>query len=320
MKRDHFRYPLLLLAVAAGLAWSSVARADDPHAQSREAITKLAASFSEAFAKGDAKALSEFWTPDGDMIDLTGRVTRGRQAIAEDFASGFKENKGLTVRIEVLSIRFPTPDTAVEDGITTVLTPDNGIPDRARYTNVLVKQDGKWLLSSVREEPFVPPSNAEQLRPLAWLLGEWSAEAKDAHVGLVRFEWSSDQNFILATRAVAVQDVLLDNGSSRIGWDPAAKMIRTWNFESDGGFGEGNWTLAGENKWVSRTSSVLSNGSITTATTTLTRTDPHTITWQATEQRLNGKAMPDSPLVRMTRAGSNAATTRPVTAAAAANH
>ena len=29
--------------------------------------------------------------------------------------------------------------------------------------------------------------------------------------------------------------------TQRIGWDPAAKQIRSWEFDSEGGFGEGTW-------------------------------------------------------------------------------
>lgn len=31
-------------------------------------------------------------------------------------------------------------------------------------------------------------------------------------------------------------------GTQVIGWDPAAGTIRSWMFDSDGGFGEGTWS------------------------------------------------------------------------------
>jgi SnoaL-like domain len=58
------------------------------------AITKTAEAFVEAFQKGDAKAVASFWTPDGDYVDLTGRLLNGRPAIEKDFAHHFAENKG----------------------------------------------------------------------------------------------------------------------------------------------------------------------------------------------------------------------------------
>jgi uncharacterized protein (TIGR02246 family) len=276
------------------------AGADDA-AEERAAIRKKAEAFAAAFQKADAKALAAFWTPDGDLVDVDGRAVKGREAIAEEFARLFAENKGLTLQIEIASVRFPIPNTAIEDGTTMVIPPDGGPPSRARYTNTLVKQDGTWLLASVREAPYVPASNYEHLRPLEWIIGEWVEDTKDAHVGRVLFEWAQGQNFIIGMRAVGVKDILLDDGSQRIGWDPAAKQIRSWNFESDGGFGHGTWQLDG-NKWVIRMSSVLRSGSLMTSTAILTRIDADTISVQGKDQQVNGKAMPDSPVIRMKRA------------------
>ena len=70
--------------------------------------------------------MAAFWTPDGDYVDPTGRVLNGRPAIEKDFADLFAQNKGLKLRIEVASLKFPTPDTAVEDGTTAVLAPMDG--------------------------------------------------------------------------------------------------------------------------------------------------------------------------------------------------
>ncbi len=301
MKRLSVQLVSLSLGFASILFSAPTARAEDTSAADRAAITKTAEAFVDAFQKGDANACANFWTPDGDYIDVDGRVLTGRQAIADDFTSFFAENKGLTVRIEVASIRFPTPDTAIEDGVTSILAPDASLPNRAHYTNLLVKKDGHWLLSSVRESPYIPPDNYQKLQPLEWTIGEWIEDTTGPHVGRIRFEWSPDRNFLLATRAVAVQDLLLDNGSQRIGWDPAAKILRSWNFESDGGFGEGSWTKDGD-KWVIKTSSVLRSGSLLTSTTVVTRIDPDTISWQMKDQQLDGKAVPDSPVVKMKRA------------------
>jgi hypothetical protein len=66
-------------------------------------------------------------------------VLNGRPAIEKDFDNLFAENKGLKLRIEIASLKFPTPDTAVEDGTTAVLAPDGTAPSRARYSNFFVK-------------------------------------------------------------------------------------------------------------------------------------------------------------------------------------
>src|SRR5437763_17088492 len=84
----------------------------------QEAIAKSAEAFVEAFHKGDAKALAAFWTADGDYTDQRGRHLKGQEAIEKAFKAFFTENKGLKLRINSDSLRFATPEVAIEDGTT----------------------------------------------------------------------------------------------------------------------------------------------------------------------------------------------------------
>lgn len=264
-------------------------------------ITQAAQAFVEAYERGDAKAIAAMWTPDADLIDVEGRVLKGRSAIEKDFADFFRENKGQKLRIDVESVRFVGPDMVIEDGTTSALAPDGSGSSRAHYTNVLVKRDGKWMIASVREAPYVPPSNQQNLQPLSWVIGEWADPVETGHQARVLFEWTPDRNFILASREVRVGDKFLDNGTQRIGWDPASKQFRCWNFEPDGGFGDGQWTLQPDGSWNVQTSSVLQSGHKATATTVVTRLDANTITYQAKNQTVDGKPVPDSAVVTMKR-------------------
>ena len=277
------------------------ARPTDSAATQTEEIRRTATAYVEAFHKGDAKALAGFWTPDGDYTDLGGRVLTGRDAIQDDFEHLFSENNGLTLRIEVGSVRFPTPDTAIEDGVTSVMSPTASVPNRARYTNVLVKRDGKWLLASVRESDYIPPNNQDHLRPLEWMIGEWQDSSTNGHVAHVVFDWSPDRNFIISQRAVQVEGTFLDNGTQRIGWDPAAKQIRSWNFEPDGGFGECVWTKDSDGRWMVKANAVLQSGHRTSATTLVTRLDHDTVTFQVKDQMADGNPLPDSAIITMRR-------------------
>jgi uncharacterized protein (TIGR02246 family) len=301
MKRISLIRSILPLALACALgSGGSPARAAESDPQ-EAAITKTAEAFVEAFQKGDAKAVAAFWTQDGDYVDLTGRVLNGRPAIEKDFADLFAENKGLKLRIEIASLKFPTTDTAVEDGTTAVLAPDGTAPSRARYSNFFVKKDGQWLLASVREAAYVPPSNYENLRGLEWVIGEWVDENPGGELARVSFAWSTDQNFIVSTRTVETKDGTLDRGTQWIGWDPVNKQIRSWNFEADGGFGEGAWTKDGD-KWIVKTTSVVADGSKVTATNIVSPLNVDTISLQSKEQTVEGKAIPDTKETKMKRA------------------
>lgn len=112
---------ILPLALVCATSRASVAESNP---QEEAAITKTAEAFVEAFQKGDAKAVAAFWTPDGYYVDATGRVLQGRSAIEKAFENFFAENKGLKLPIEVASLKFPTPNTAVEDGTTGVVAPE----------------------------------------------------------------------------------------------------------------------------------------------------------------------------------------------------
>jgi hypothetical protein len=193
-----------------------------------------------------------------------------------------------------------TPDVAIEDGTTTVMGPAGGPPSRARYTNVHVKKDGKWLLDSVREAPFVPPGNRDQLRGLEFLIGDWSEPGDKGEAAHVSFSWSESQNFIVSTFATTHKEIPVSGGTQWIGWDPVAKRIRSWSFEEDGGFGEGLWTRDGD-KLTIRSSAVLPDGKKLAGTATIAREDANSFSWQMKDRTLDGKPLPETPVVKFKR-------------------
>ena len=298
MKIILYSFPLTLVGV--GLCVIPVLRAAETDPRTTE-ITKTAEAFAEAFHKGDAKAVAALFTPDGDFIDENSRVLKGQKAIGDSFAQLFAANEGLKVRIDIASVRFPAPDLAIEDGTSTAIAPDGSAPSRARYTNVLVKKDGHWLLSSVREAPYTEPSNYEHLEGLEWMIGEWGDEQSSGPGGRVSFEWAPGKNFIIATRAVEFKDDTLDNGTEWIGWDPVTKQIHSWSFEADGGYGDSVWTKDGT-KWVVKSNSTITDGTKVSATHIITPVDANTVAWQSKDQTLNGKPLPDTKQIKMTRA------------------
>jgi uncharacterized protein (TIGR02246 family) len=287
----------LLAGLAAGPGLAQQPKGDP---KDLAALAKNAEAFIEAFHKGDAKALAAFWAPDGDYTDQAGRHLKGREAIEKLFQGLFAENKGLKVRIESDSLRFVTPEVAVEDGTTFVIPPDGSPPSRARYVNVHVKKDGKWLLSSVRDTPFVPPGNYEHLRGLEWAVGTWSSENDKGETEHLSLAWTDNQNFLVGTFAATAKDVAVARATHWIGWDPQAKRVRSWIFDAAGGFGEGAWTRDGD-KWAVKTTSVMQDGRKATATFLLGRVDADTLTLQAKDRAVDGKAIPDSKEVKLKR-------------------
>jgi hypothetical protein len=91
-------------------------------------------------------------------------------------------------------------------------------------------------------------------------------------------------------------------GNQVIGWDPAAGTIRSWMFDSDGGFGEGVWTRKGES-WVVKFSQVLSDGRTATATNVYTLIDDNSYKWKSVGRTVDGELQPNIEEVKIVRQG-----------------
>jgi uncharacterized protein (TIGR02246 family) len=264
------------------------------------AINKTAAAFVDAFHKGDAKTLASFYMPNADYVDASGQIFEGRDVIEKLYTDFFALNKGYQLRLNIHSRKFPSPGLAIEDGTSVVIAPDGTAPVQTRYTNVFSKVDGKWLLSSVREGNAVAPSNYEFLRGLEWSIGEWLDAEPSGSAGRISFVWAPGNNFIVSTRTEDFKDISMLRTTQWIGWDAAAKQIRSWSFQADGGTDLSTWTQNGS-AWNIKTESTLANGSKVSSTSVVTPVDADTITWQMKNQTVNGKEVPDTKEVKMKR-------------------
>jgi hypothetical protein len=200
----------------------------------------------------------------------------------------------------VNSVRFVTPEMAIEDGTTSAIPPDGALPNKSRYTNVDVKKDGQWVLQSVREASYTPPGNYEHLRGLEWAIGEWIDEGAGPEIGHTTFEWSPESNFIISTQELTLKETLVSRATEWIGWDPATSQLRSWSFVGDGAIGENVWSNEGD-QWIVQTNVILPNGKKLAATNVITRNGPDTVTWQSKDRTLDGKALPDVNEIKMKR-------------------
>jgi uncharacterized protein (TIGR02246 family) len=294
--------PLVALLLGAAVG-PGLAQEGKDHAKDEAVLAKNGEAFIAAFHKADAKALAALWTEEGEYVHQTGRRVKGRDAIEKAFQQFFKEHKGLKARIDSHSLRFVSPDVAIEEGVTEVFAPDGAPPSRSNYTIVHAKSNGKWLLCSVRDTPYTPPSNYEHLRALQGLIGEWASEAGKGEVERLSFGWSENQNFIVGTMSTTSGNVAVASAKVLIGWDPEAKRIRSWMFDAGGGFGEGAWSTSSSDgkKWLIKTTSVHQDGAKASATFAVTFVDPETLLLQVTNRSVAGKSLPESKEVSLKR-------------------
>jgi uncharacterized protein (TIGR02246 family) len=256
-----------------------------------KAIKQVTEAFTNAFSAGDAKAVADLYTDDAELIDENGELIQGRPTIRDFYAALFNERKGATIEIAPASLRFLGPDVAKEDGQTRV-NPSGGEPATYRdYTVLYVKQGGRWLHSSVREEHSIGLAHHERLAELEWMIGEWLDESSDSIIH-ANCRWSDDKNFLLRDFVIHVQGKPVMNVTQRVGWDPLTRQIKSWVFDSAGGYGDALWARNG-NQWVIKSNGVLPDGRIATATNILTRTGPNSARWTSTERTVGGEVAPN---------------------------
>ena len=114
----------------------------------RSAIRLAAQAFAKAYNAGNAKAIAQLFAADGEIVNEEGESTRGRAAIEGAFAGIFKEHPKTHIDLVSESIRFPSPNMAVEDGTATVTYGVDEPAQHSPYSVVYTREDGKWLTAT----------------------------------------------------------------------------------------------------------------------------------------------------------------------------
>ena len=232
-------YFLLILAALLS-AIGTVGRADELQKRSSEfdAITEGIESFQEAFNHHDAKALAAHFSEHGEYVNDAGIVFQGRSVIEAEFAAQFKVLPNAKIQLDVVDLRFVGNGLAIEEGTATVLPAEDAPAIISRYIVVHTRQGESWKMASARDLDSRPLSARDHLLPLNWLVGDWIDES-DLARGQTSFAWSENGSFLVGRFTITTRDGNEISGTQRIGWDPQKKQIRSWVFDSEGGFAEG---------------------------------------------------------------------------------
>ena len=238
------------------------------------------------------QALAQHWSPDAVYTNrATGEEVVGRAAIGEQFTTLFKNQPELKLDVSVASVQFVSPNVAVEHGTAKTLAP-NLAPESIDYTAVYVQRDGKWLLDRVTDSASpAAPTNYERLKVLEWMVGEWTGDTPEAAVA-VECRFTKNQNFLTRSFSLSTGDDVQFSGMQIIGWDPAAKSIRSWTFDSNGTFAEATWKQKGE-KWFIHNRGVLPDGRTATMINVMKPVDENSFTWQTIERTAGGELLPN---------------------------
>ena len=295
-------------ALGVGLLWAAFGHVPGGAQESKEgkeskedadilaAVEKLAKAFNDK----DAKAFAAAWSEKAEYVDEDdGERLEGRKAIEADFAKMFAKAEQLRLEIDVDKVRRLGTDVASVDGEARVLQPKATV-SRSKFLALLVKNNGSWMIDSVRESKLpAEDSNAEFLDELAWLNGQWRHQDGDTEITLDCSEVANG-NFRTHRFQVKTNGRIDHEGTQVIGYDAAKKQLRSWVFSSDGSFGEGTIDSKGD-RWTIRAGGVQPDGEKSTATQILTRKGDDSFTWQVIDRHVGARSLPNAPEITMTR-------------------
>jgi uncharacterized protein (TIGR02246 family) len=132
--------------------------------QDEAAIRGVEQAYDSAWDAGDLRALMGLFTPAAVVVNPVGKVASGHaeiQRVLTEFLSG--PARGSTHASVISAINFVTDDVALVDGEARLerLRTSDASPTSSvvhRFTDVLVKRDGRWSIAQVRAYVFSPPS------------------------------------------------------------------------------------------------------------------------------------------------------------------
>jgi uncharacterized protein (TIGR02246 family) len=277
---------------------TSSAQAANSSSPEIQSITQLDKDYEAAYNRGDANAVAALYTNDAEYVDEGGKVVSGRDIVEKLLAEKFASNPGAKLEIDVKSVRLLSPDVAVEKGIATIAAPD-GQQGISVYAAVHLKRAGNWKISRLSETtgPSASTEASSRLQDLAWMVGYWHDEADDLKLE-TNVYWTQGQNFLTRRFNVFRTDGQETEGWEVIGWDSVTQEIRSWAFDTDGGFGDRFWTKEG-NGWLIEAVNTLPDGSQTTAEHVITKVDDDHYTWQSGNRSADGVLLPPITVARV---------------------
>ena len=257
----------------------------------KEEILEQNRKLEHAFNNKDSEEFARLWDGDGIYVNVSSHKTlRGRDQITDNFKKFISEEADY--RVSILQVDFIDETHATELGHISISYLTKGQEERA-FKAVFNYQDGKWVLSKLIEADFLQTStHYRELKPLDWMIGNWEDESDWIDVSY-KFYWDHNNNFIVQDFKMKVLDEEELSGRQVIGWDPVSNTIRSWIFDSDGGFGECKWTQEG-NSWYVSVHFTLSDGRVASALHIYKKINDDTYTFSSVDRDVGGKILPDS--------------------------
>jgi len=286
---------LLACAVLPATAFAE----SSPATEAAKLAQAQAEKYRAAFDQADVKALSALYANDVEYTTEAGELILGQKAVVDGLTKYFAKNKGSKLALQTESARLVTPEVLLERGLSTLISPA-GTSEFNRYAVTYVKKGDDWLITEV-SEAALPGANAatQALGEIAWMVGSW----KDNSPGITvetHADWTKQNHFLRRSFSVTRTGQNTVEGTEVIGYDPVKGRLRSWIFDSEGGFGEGAWTQEG-NRWLVNTKATAPDGSQSSSQHIITKIDDNKYTWESINRVRDGEVLPNLEKIEVVR-------------------
>src|SRR5579862_863301 len=142
------------VSIFAALACLLLA-AQTARAEGEDDVKQRVEAFAKAFNAHDAKAMDDFFTDDGDMVDVAGKEYVGKEKIGEQLSAlEAGVDKEATTTVDITRVKMLKPEVALIDWTANVtnMKDESGKASSGKFlvTLVMVQHEGKWMVASCR--------------------------------------------------------------------------------------------------------------------------------------------------------------------------
>ena len=138
---------IAIVALVTILHTGTIARAQAP---TDGELRRLSDAYTQAWAKGDAKAIAGLHTTEGIRVGPDSRVVVGRKAIEQSMIETLTgPYRGTKIGLVEGQTTRAGQDVYVAEGTFQISggMPPAEFPTRGRYMNTLVRLNGRWLIA-----------------------------------------------------------------------------------------------------------------------------------------------------------------------------
>jgi uncharacterized protein (TIGR02246 family) len=123
-----------------------IAEATLDNAKTVKELNDALARWLAAFNDHAPKRLAAEYADDADVQSPTGERMVGRDAVEKSFAEFFAKHPNVKQRLADVSRKAIGPNLVVEEGAWEESDRSDGSAAKGRYSSVLTRSDGKWLV------------------------------------------------------------------------------------------------------------------------------------------------------------------------------